>query len=222
MTFSSDEISALPKIISSPRFRTYLSATGGQRTKALKLYHWNLKVSSAFIIPLQICEVASRNGVVLALEHQYGQDWHNSERFLISLHNPKKVYSPKKDIMGTKANLIKKRSLTAGKVVADLKFAFWESMLTARHDNRLWIPYFNLAFPHASNPPTGRKRANEALERVRRLRNRIAHHEPIFHRDLTTDYNTILCLIGWRDPVARQWAEKIQDVTNLLTEKPIP
>jgi hypothetical protein len=33
------------------------------REKALELYAWNLDISSALIVPLQVCEVAVRNGI---------------------------------------------------------------------------------------------------------------------------------------------------------------
>jgi hypothetical protein len=38
-----------------------------------------------------------------------------------------------------------------------------------------------------------RKLIYDDLEQIRRLRNRIAHHKPIFTRNLSDDYQKILC-----------------------------
>lgn len=58
MSFSANEIAELPRVISTPRFATYLQATGGDAKAALSLYLWNLEISAAFLVPLQLCEVA--------------------------------------------------------------------------------------------------------------------------------------------------------------------
>jgi hypothetical protein len=44
----------LPGVISAPRFATYLQARGNDRAAALTLYEWNLTISAAFIVPLQV------------------------------------------------------------------------------------------------------------------------------------------------------------------------
>jgi hypothetical protein len=68
MVFTPAELHDLPGVISAPRFATYLQATGNDRARALALYEWNLDLSAAFIVPLQICEIAVRNGVAEAIE----------------------------------------------------------------------------------------------------------------------------------------------------------
>lgn len=70
--FTDDELRDLPTIISGPRFATYLRACGNDTASALRLYVWNAEVSAAFIVPLHICEVAVRNGVVEAIERVHG------------------------------------------------------------------------------------------------------------------------------------------------------
>ena len=85
MPFTPDELRDLPLIISAPRFATYLQATGNDRQRALALYEWNLTLSSAFIVPLQVCEVAVRNGVAEAIEKVHGPNWPWSKGFLRSL-----------------------------------------------------------------------------------------------------------------------------------------
>ncbi|WP_375454741.1 hypothetical protein [uncultured Methylobacterium sp.] len=113
---------------------------------------------------------------------------------------------------------------TAGKVVAELKFAFWEKIFSAGQDARLWIPHMRTAFP-AVDPvkpiPVLRAEAYDALWHVRKLRNRIAHHEPIFTRDIAVEYARIHDIISWRSPVAAAWMDRTQGVTALIGAKPI-
>ncbi len=224
MPFTQNEERELPSIISVPRFETYLNAANRNISLALSLYQWNLELSAAFIIPLQVCEVAARNGVVHALEQQYGNNWHISKGFMRSLPNTKKGYCPRSNFKSTSEILKKRQSLTSGKLVADLKFVFWENMLTRRHDQRLWNPYFRASFPFAdvnTSVQLARRKANTHLERIRNLRNRIAHHEPIFSRDTVSDYDCVLDVIRWRSPVAADWVQKVQKVKNINAQKPI-
>ena len=50
-----------------------------------------------------------------------------------------------------------------------------------------------------------RRQAHGPLNELRILRNRIAHHEPIFMRNLTADHARILEVIGWISPGVRTW-----------------
>jgi hypothetical protein len=55
---------------------------------------------------------------------------------------------------------------------------------------------------------------------IRQLRNRIAHHEPIFHRGLAEDCRLIGQLIAWRSPQTFHWMMQHQQVTAWLAVKP--
>lgn len=220
MPFSVDELTDLPHVISAPRFATYLQAKGNHKEDALTLYQWNLELSAAFIVPLQVCEVAARNGVVEVLEKVHGANWPWSNGFTRSLPVPKKHwhYSPQADLRNTAA-----RMPTAGKVVAELKFAFWEKTFTAGQDARLWIPHMRDAFPGipaGTAIPDARANAFSALQAIRELRNRIAHHEPIFRRDIAVEYQRLHDVIGWRNPTAAAWMDRLQKVTGLMQLRP--
>ena len=54
------------------------------------------------------------------------------------------------------------------------------------------------------------------LEHVRLLRNRIAHHEPIFNRNLTDDLDKITALIRFRCELTADWMTQGQRVTKYL------
>jgi len=220
LTFTPDELRELPFVISAPRFATYLQATGNDRDKALALYEWNLTISSAFIVPLHMCEIAVRNGVAEALETVHGATWPWSNGFLRSLPRPRRAidYNPEQDLRAVAA-----RQPTTGKVVAELKFAFWEQLFTAGQDSRIWNAHFRARFPGAPQTLSisqARSIANGDLRAIRLLRHRIAHHEPIFPRNRADEYRRILEMIGWRSQVAAAWIDGRQQVAKLIAIKP--
>src|SRR3546814_11872616 len=92
LPFSQDELHELPTVISAPRFATYLQAMGNDRAKALALYEWNLDLSSALIVPLQVCEVAVRHGIAEAIEHVHGANWPWNNGFNPSLPRPQSKF----------------------------------------------------------------------------------------------------------------------------------
>jgi len=220
LPFSQDELHELPTVISAPRFATYLQAMGNDREKALALYEWNLDLSSALIVPLQVCEVAVRNGIAEAIEHVHGANWPWTNGFIRSLPRPKGKfrYNPANDLQSCAASLP-----TTGKIIAELKFAFWENIFTVGQDSRIWNAHFRTCFPGAPQGqpiPQCRATAYADLQIIRRLRNRIAHHEPIFMRNIADDYQRIHDMIAWRSQVAAAWMDRKQSVLALLAVKP--
>lgn len=164
--------------------------------------------------------MAARNGVVEVLELVHGANWPWSNGFIRSLPVPKKPwhYNPQTDLRNLAARLP-----TSGKIVAELKFAFWEKTFTAGQDARLWAPHLRTAFPGiAAGTPIAKARADAfaALEAVRHLRNRIAHHEPIFSRNIAAEYQRIHDVIHWRNPTAAAWMDRVQRVTALVGGRP--
>ncbi|MGN6482801.1 MAG: hypothetical protein ACTHMX_00220, partial [Thermomicrobiales bacterium] len=72
-------------------------------------------------------------------------------------------------------------SATPGKVIAELSFGFWSHLTTASHEKTVWVPYLHQAFPVGTNRST----VDKMIGSINTVRNRIAHHEPIFDRHRT-------------------------------------
>ena len=58
------------------------------------------------------------------------------------------------------------------------------------------------------------------LEQLRKLRNRIAHHEPIFRRNLADDFQKVNDLIAFRCPFTAAWMRQNQQAQALIAAKP--
>ena len=57
------------------------------------------------------------------------------------------------------------------------------------------------------------------VETLRHLRNRIAHHEPIFHRHLRADHETLLRIPGWIDPTVAQYVDVHSRLEEVLVKQ---
>lgn len=198
--------------LSSPRLSTYMRETS-DLDSAIQLYLWNANLSGAFLPCLHICEVTIRNAVSDVLSKRHGNKWPWEKGFIKTL-----PYTRKKDLEDAGAKFS-----DVNKVIPELNFVFWQSMFTSRHDNQLWTPYFRATFPHADvsiSVDVLRAEIYNDLEKLRKLRNRIAHHEPIFKRNLDEDYKVIMKIIGYRCRNTAQWLDVNQNVVSLLENRP--
>lgn len=96
-------------------------------------------------------------------------------------------------------------------------------MFTQRHDARIWDAHLMRIMPNLDGSKTVAELRQEIysdLEQIRGLRNRIAHHEPIFSRSLMDDYQKILALIRFRCGSTASWLEENQKATAVIAEKP--
>lgn len=209
--------------LSAARMSTYEAAMVGAAdspASALALYAWNAQVSAALMAPLHICEVVVRNAVSDALEVSYGNNWPWSPGFERSLPNPTHGYSQPRDLLAAKRG-----AHTVGKVIPELKFVFWQKMFTSRHDFRVWGTHLRRVFPNLDSTKSvaqHRQTIYDDLEHIRMLRNRIAHHEPIFQRNLADDFVKITALIGFRCQVTANWMLANQQATAMFVTKPTP
>jgi hypothetical protein len=217
-----DPEQAVKDALSAARVGTYEAATTGtpQLTCALALYAWNAQVSAAMLAPLHLCEVVIRNAVSDAITTVYGPQWPWSPGFIQSLPNPPRGsgYNPRQDLIATSAG-----KTSTGKVIPELKFVFWQTMFTSRFDSRLWAPHLRAVMPNLDQAKTvGQLRGliYAELEQLRKLRNRIAHHEPIFKRNLSDDFQKIHDLIAFRCPITAAWMIQNQQAQPLIATKP--
>jgi hypothetical protein len=168
--------------------------------------------------PLHICEVTIRNAVSETLEGMFGARWPWSAGLIQSLPAPAYGYNPRQDLVVTR-----RRHPTTGKVIPELKFVFWQKMFTGRYDFRLWNAHIGTAFPNTDPAhATSQIRAflYDELDHIRTLRNRIAHHEPIFTRDLQSDLERIEKLINLRCSMTATWMMNNQQASAIIAARP--
>ncbi|WP_155263663.1 Abi family protein [Sphingomonas segetis] len=187
-------INAFVATISKPRLSKYLQESKGDLKVALLLYHWNSQLSQALYLPLQSWEIALRNKLNEFFCYKYNQNWPYEQRARRNLN-----HKDLKRLTDTIARQTLQRNgaqPTTNQVVADLSAGFWVSQLGAGYA----IPYGwhgpNLKFRIFPNDhDLTRQDAADMCDGLLDLRNRVAHHEPIFHlslEDLRADLDDVL------------------------------
>ena len=215
----SDILEAVEVALSPKRLITYVMAASGDRKIALQLHAWNTAVSAAFYGPLQGLELTLRNAMNRQLVRKYGEEWYddNSDAEL-DQHACRHVASTKNRLERFYS------SAEAAQIVANLSFGFWVSLVgpggkrgnncEANYEKTLWRPALRQAFRYPK--PLLRKEVHIRLDRLRNLRNRIAHHEPILARDLEKDHQDILELADLICPETAEWIKQRSRVLELL------
>jgi Abi-like protein len=197
-----DELSI---IFSEERLDGYLNHAkcNNSKTDALVAYSWNIELSQALYPALQILEITLRNSLHQTLSTNFNTaHWFD----LTFLHKREK-----KQIEQAKDDLKKEhKRIEAGHIVAKLSFGFWTSLFDVRyeHGQILWPKLLKPTFPYLSKSQRTRTYLSRELNRIRFLRNRIFHHEPIWHwKDLTDQHASIINMTKGLSPAASKYLD---------------
>ena len=179
----------------------------GNLDGALTLYEYNCRISEAYYVPLQAVEICLRNTLNNCMIARYGVNWFEGNVEHLSYESQHEIYEVYEELGGME-------NVAPADVVAKLKFAFWVGLLAPQYDATLWRQALHKGF----RATTGKRRneVHQRLNAIRRLRNRIAHHEPIYHRDLLVVHNEILEAIGWMCVSTRDWTRQLSRVPITL------
>ncbi|UXB15829.1 hypothetical protein K7565_18905 [Stenotrophomonas maltophilia] len=159
-------------------------------------------MSESLYAPLRTLEVALRNRIYTVLTQAKGEAWYGRGAGALKVaHQLEQVAKAVNELVRAG------KTVTAGGVVASLTFSFWTTMFNKDYE-ALWQQILHrIADPSA---PRGLKRRSFSgpLTRIRVLRNRIAHHEPIRGWNLRGHHDEILTLIEWLSPPAATWCRE--------------
>ncbi|MBD9701032.1 hypothetical protein [Streptomyces caniscabiei] len=195
--------------LSLPRLRRYIRAAHGDARVAERLYWWNAEASAALVGPLHCLELALRNALHNALVRHHGRpDWW--EAAPLNERSRGLVDSARRSC-GRRL-----RRTTPDDVVAELTLGFWVSLLSAGYDRHFWVPVLNSAFPHYRGP---RGRLYHDLTSLALLRNRVMHHEPVHHRHLAADHDSIYRVLGYLSPEFAKEARAMDRFPDVLADR---
>ena len=184
--------------LSLERFARYLEWRSGDHTGALELYGLNTQLSESLYTPLQVLEVTLRNRIHTVLTEVRHERWFEDDGFLLIEHQRCRIAKATEVLAG------EQKATTAGRIVSALTFSFWISMLGSKYE-RLWQKTLHTIARREDGGGLRRKDFSAPLTKIRLLRNRVAHHEPIVHWDLPKHYGNILQLTRWLSPAAADW-----------------
>ena len=94
---------------------------------------------------------------------------------------------------------------TLDRIIAGTTLGFWIGLFSAKYEQRLWTGHtLRGVFQHAPKIELGCHSIRRTLNRIRYLRNRVFHHEPIWHwSELDGTYVEIARMNKWLSP---EWA----------------
>lgn len=186
--------------VTEQRLAPYMNATFNDVEKAVELYLWDRRLSSAFFHDISMLEVALRNTLDQAMVDRFGQEWF---RISASLFD-QRTYSQIADAWDRLPSRFHEAPLgdkrIRGRLVASCMFGTWVSALdaggktgldgpcaTVNHDD-VWTRGTLLkAFPGARKIAGGlreqltRQWIHHQVREVHILRNRLAHHESLIN-----------------------------------------
>jgi hypothetical protein len=196
-------------IISAQRMRKYLVACGGDTKKAMTLYRYNLELSKEMFTVISCFEVALRNRIDNVLVNHLGNEWLKDSILRGGIFNvDTRVANTKKIIEKAYNGLLKDGKYSHHKLLAEMEFGIWKYMYAA--------PQYALTgnvlldvFPNKPKTTVNIQFDNSyvfrELDYINKLRNRIAHHEPIcFNKNQNLDltyvknrHSRMIWLLQW-------------------------
>lgn len=170
------------KALSEPRFLPYLRQSNGEVLAAVCLYDWNCKLAQSLYFPLHMWEIVFRNKMNRLLVWKFqNPDWPYDAKLWRQLTGPdQRRLREARDRQESKRG---RRPAPTDAIVADLSAGFWVSLLTNAYTLPLqWRHNIGRVFPNNTNLTQGF--TWEMCDDLLTVRNRIAHHEPIYKMPL--------------------------------------
>lgn len=187
------------RAVSEERLGSYRLGDDEKEEDALARYARNTDLSEALYPSLQALEVALRNAMHAAVAERFENElWFYLDDPPILKERERSKAEEAKREFGRRG-----KTVTPGRIVAELNFGFWTSLFDRRYEQVLWPHLLRDVFPHAPRRRLTRKALAKRLNDVRRLRNRVFHHEAIWHRqDLRQKHGDIVETVDWLSPAA--------------------
>ena len=175
--------------------------TEQNQTRALELYTLNTRLSESLYVALQILEVALRNRIDTVMAKKFGQGWLQDDNALLIDRQKDQREGAVRELKGAR------KEASNGRLVAALPFSFWTSMFNSEYET-LWQQGLHKIGRKQDGKGLVRKDVSKKLTPIRILRNRVAHHEPILHWNLSKHHENMIQLCEWFSPEAAQWCRK--------------
>lgn len=210
--------------ISAERFHSYKDIySGSSNRETLARYLWNIELSESLYPVINVYEIALRNNIYSAFQKSLHPQWlHISRQLNFRDDDSKEIDKARDKVRGT---------VTDSKIISELSLGFWARLFNANYDE-MWRPILgnrqlNGFLPNASQRGLTPRMLRGRIERVRRLRNYIAHHESILRfadsnneNSLQVRYNEMIEMIGWLHPAMQEIAEDINRFQEVYSGGP--
>lgn len=234
--------------LSDPRLDAYRLTPSENDLDLMARYAWNMDLCAALYPTLHLLEVVLRNSLNAALIYHHSGDmrWYEQPSAFSTTKSPHNfAYDNVQKAIARVSKVAQPFAPDApGRVVAELNFGFWTSLLSKQYGSPksvqrnwrpLWPDLVPKAFPHFP-AATGTKRDREVLatrfDNIRKLRNRVSHHESIWKGRpdsatnsmvrLDNQFQEIIEALGWMSPEVVYAATTLSNFMVVLNAGPAP
>lgn len=208
----------LKNFLSSSKLKPYLDIEKDQE-KAIKLFVYNLKLSSELYKLIHVFELSTRNIFDIFLSKRYDRNWINRNDLLTGNNgkNNKLII----DISNAKNNCKNKKN--KDDIISNLSLGFWVNLLSSSNNDKIWWqPSLRKMFFGYN-----RNEIHDIFMNIKDIRNRIAHHETIFNKKIDKTKSNILLILKIYSNDLYKWSlelvnEKIFRELDNLYHQPSP
>jgi hypothetical protein len=191
-------LSKLEPSITTMRLQRYRSSTGDDLETVVN-YLWNIALAESLFFSLNMVEIALRNALHETLRQHFGVPAWYDRQGLLEDDQRKGIKSVKKRIKDYGDQV------TADRVVSELTFGFWVTILSRNYDARLWqgqnAAPLKRMFLQIPKNKRQRQTIHQQYNAIRVLRNRVFHYEPIFDdQNLRQRHGEIKRGLHWLNP----------------------
>lgn len=198
------------------RLAPYLEAADYDAAKAKNLYLWTTDLAGALHSTISFVEIAVRNAISEQLSiwntqqgQDYNEDWAlggSTGPLLYEIVGPKALKNAQNNAL--REALRRKEGhrrfgegVTNDDVIAQLMFGTWTKIISpitgsSKNQQMLWEDGVRYAFPNMQQDDDGRQMLGRRLERIRSLRNRVAHHDNLLKVEVENRLNDILSILS--------------------------
>ncbi|MBD0022542.1 hypothetical protein GII33_13935 [Gordonia pseudamarae] len=210
MSFSTDDVVVL---LSPGRFAPYLRHSGDDPDDALLLYEWSASMSMAMFELFSHLEVMIRNSIDRTLAQHFKDEAVGIPWFL---RKPPASAAMAGLIETERSRLRPNGKDTRHQIVAAMSFGFWTQMTGNKYDD-LWRTALFKAFPGSSGR---RADVSRELEALRKLRNRIAHHDSMLNVDVPFEVRRMHRVASFLGTAAVEWIESVDRTDAVYRARP--
>ncbi len=168
---------------SADRMGKYVSACNGDTRRAMMLYRSNLRLSQEMFTLVSCFEVTLRNRIDRQLQARLGGDWLRDAILPNgALYYDHRVDKTRKIIEKAYNELMRSNAYSHSKLLSEMEFGVWKYMFS----NVVYALMGQTLLHIFPNKPVSSRQHQydnsyifQELDYINKLRNRIAHHEPI-------------------------------------------
>ena len=221
------------KVMSTQRMRRYLNACSGNHHKALTLYRLNLRLSQEMFTVISCYEVALRNAIDNIMSMFLGQDWLRDSIMPGGIFDNPRCLGTTRILSKVYNGLVLRGEYSCSRMISAMEFGVWKYMYSSPQFIATGRKLLNV-FPNKPKSSASKQYNNifffNELDAINRLRNRIAHHEPICflkgHEVVSTVYlqnsyqriNALLCWMGINSKSLLYGLDHIQKLSHQIEQ----